>query len=913
MADCDNIIFYSPNDKFGGNKKINICNTEIEIKVPNVLREPTDQVSIQKGYILDPVRLGNSQYITRCDSDQFAEDINGNTIPNGIIYVNEFQYEDKFYIDQVTSISEEVLNYIASTNLLDIIQNLINKSISNNRDASQKFENNTDLLIFKAKDLVDLTGMTYVDANRFIESISTIISKLNQQAVLTADSMLRCYYLNKEQEAWCPGVIVSELSDAEKEEAERLLGQYSISNGAQKRVIIPSGTYKSYSSQDEANQMAKNSALSQLVCLFENDAITIKCTDLRTSEGGTPLYTEEVATYTDEEWNAWIIQTGNQGNTINRPIGTITIGAGQFTGTESKDTLNTLARELAISLLNCIYLSDPVVAECEDPQARSIGISPSEEPPKYTTPPNRGQNVSAKAGYIVSQISTQDATKQAQTLVESLLECCFVNPAITQSCQVYEEVDSAGNPTGVRVPASYIYDAENNEKLTTRVTVPEGMFTSCLSQEDATEQAELYIASQLLDCYYCNEIVLPECVPAWVRTSVTQGVTVTKSFTDIFGKVYRAGSIYKLGLPLDFKNIFNPYTGLKENTSEWSVDATGGYPADTLCVRLSEVPYIGPIIDNIVPTPQTSQESCAYENDPVIAGCQLDDPWVNDPEKVGKYIFISKFPNEEDICLSKTLSYPAPGSYIEIPKGTFKVSEYDIPRTEVNGVMYPILPGEDGYTYGMNYELVKQYANDQAIAMAESMLNCLFANPETKAACNYPEEILELCSDQWQFRSPGFILAPDRPLHSSSHTIDKPVIIPEGTFTSYTSMQDVFDQTYTFAISLLICLYGNLEQTCDCEELGQDYKVNHVVTIPANTFVGTDPKSLDRQAKELACSLVFCTAGIIGPPGPKGERGERGERGPIGPEGPEGKQGGQGPAGSVTVGCSSAQCHGIYV
>jgi hypothetical protein len=44
MDDCDNLIFYSPKNKIGGYEKNAKCN-EVEVKVPNELREPTDVIT----------------------------------------------------------------------------------------------------------------------------------------------------------------------------------------------------------------------------------------------------------------------------------------------------------------------------------------------------------------------------------------------------------------------------------------------------------------------------------------------------------------------------------------------------------------------------------------------------------------------------------------------------------------------------------------------------------------------------------------------------------------------------------------------------------------------------------------------------------------------------------------------------
>jgi hypothetical protein len=44
----------------------------------------------------------------------------------------------------------------------------------------------------------------------------------------------------------------------------------------------------------------------------------------------------------------------------------------------------------AYSLLNCVYLNEEKVAECEDKNARAIHVSPSSTIPVYSNAPDPG-------------------------------------------------------------------------------------------------------------------------------------------------------------------------------------------------------------------------------------------------------------------------------------------------------------------------------------------------------------------------------------------------------------------------------------------------------------------------------------------------------------------------------------------
>ena len=89
------------------------------------------------------------------------------------------------------------------------------------------------------------------------------------------------------------------------------------------------------------------------------------------------------------------------------------------------------------------------------------------------------------------------------------------------------------------------------------------------------------------------------------------------------------------------------------------------------------------------------------------------------------------------------------------------------------------------------------------------MLECIFANPDTYVTCDGEESIIP-CDVQWDIISNSGLVT-DRPLHVSSNTKNNPIFIPHGTFTSYISIDDVYQQTLAFGLSLVNCIYGNLE------------------------------------------------------------------------------------------------------
>lgn len=913
MADCENIKFYSPKDTYGGEVPEERCYAT-EYAVPEELREPTDIIELEPQYVPDPIIIGNDQLQKSCPEGTYSD-------KNSLIIIPKNKFTEELLIQNVYDIPEEVIIYIAKNKLEEKLGDYLNNALL--------LQLNEAML----SSFILFSKFTRETALQVIDLVKQYKDNLNKAAELEALVELDCYITNDYTEAICPGIIIrgtlqEDKTDADREEAKTNLSNYSQKDGAISRAIVSVGTFKqSYEDgqttsiqqiKDTLNIMAQQEALAQLNCLYENDPTTVTCLDegrpgrpreweLKENQ---PL--EEVKTFTDGEWRDWLINTGNQLNNVERPIGRATVGKGMFTSSESKDEANAQAKEYAYTLLNCIYLNEYQQAECDDPNARFLDVSPRTTPQYKAKAPLKGQIVYVLDGFYVSEINTKYANEEALELAKSLLECCFVNKPIEEVCEEYIELDGSGNETGVRIPASYISDPSQS----IAVYVPEGMFTSCNSQEEADYEARQYADSLLEECYYCNQTVLPSCVPPWVLTAVQTGVFVETAFTDELNNISYSpdgeNNLYKLPLPLDYKNIYNPITGKKEDVSRWSVDATTGYPDHSVCVRRQEVIYLDDLVTSITPTLEVEKEVCTYENDPVVAGCRLRDPYDYLGDSY-KHIFISKFPPyEEDKpethewCITDHLSNPQTDGYIEIPAGTFRASEYDLPRsehkeTDENGKVisswYPILPGEPGYEYGMNIDLVKDYVNQQAIDMAESMLECVFSNPLTIATCTAIEES-ELCTDMWRFKDPTFKPVPNRSLHEASNTEDNPIIIPADTFTSYVSQREVREQTKAFAQSLLQCFYGNKEQKCDCVELGKPHTTNSVIKIPENTFMGPDPKALDQQAKDLACSLVPCFKLQQGPPGPQGPPGAPGAAGAPGKDGSPG-------------GCAGT-CHGIY-
>lgn len=515
MADCNKeVTFYSPKDQFGGIKPILVCGPQDQDKVPEELREPTDNYQVQINLEPGPIVVVNKMQEVTCAPGMIGA-------PNAShIIIPQGQFQDLVYFSAVETIKEDVLTYIAKN----------------------KLENTISLLVlndaYSAKELAKLTGMEFTSAQALMQIIRNKQDELNRQALALANSQLDCYYLNDPTRAICPGVITYPIDESDPEvvrkvqEAEANLYQYATIGNAVTEVIIPYGTVKSYISQEAANEIAAQQALSALVCFFGNDPIDVTCVDddrpnspyrdgieKGVDAEGNILHPDPVPTPTDAEWNAWLNEHGFTPDDLSKPIGSAHVKENEFISYVSKEEANKQAKTYAWSLLYCYYINDPVDAECEDPAARANGALHS-APIVLAEPPNKkGQKVHIDAGYFTSIYSIKDATEQAQRLADSLLECCYVNNPVVLECEPYEVKDAYGNVIGILEP-SHI-------EGTWRVEVPEGMFSACGDggQELVDAQARAY-AESLLRCCYCNLPVLPTCVPDWVLKAVTDGIVV---------------------------------------------------------------------------------------------------------------------------------------------------------------------------------------------------------------------------------------------------------------------------------------------------------------------------------------------------------------------------------------------------
>lgn len=879
--ECESVTFFAPADTFGGPKPVPSC-LPAGVRVPDELREPTGDLNARpEDRIPNLITIINDAQLAKCAEGSYGESV----------VTKAGTLRETLSLTKFESITADVLNYIADNNLTEFIE-----------DAATRRD-------LDAQEIARVTKMRLSSAYELVIAITAIQERLDATAYAAAVAQLSCYWLNTQQSAQC------EYDDMARPD-EHPDAVFS--------VTIPAGQIQSYISQADADAKAKNLAESSLNCFWISDAFTAKCEERpdRPEENMEPVPNDRVSVYGE----------------LPLRIGTVAIPPGLFVSYLDKNDANNQAQSYAYSQLVCFYVNDLQSVQCADPNARPYGEDPytsvQEEVNIHTKTP--GQFASIPKGFFTSEISTEEANQFAIEFANSLLECCFINQELHVECPAVPVVDENGTPVRDSEGNPIYIHASQTQSPIWSYTIKAGEFKSCESQKQVDDLAKAAIEN-ILECYYCNQIVLPSCVPSWVLTAVTTGIVLDKPIHRTDGTVAMpAGTLYKLDLPLNVINpinpatgepdaFFNPITGLPEDLSTWSIDATKGINSDAICyTSYQQAQQIAnnAAIDRI--DRATGQgEDCTYLNDPVIAACAAYDPY--DPTNPSlehwgytpsgeKYKFYSRFTPAE--CIDPTISFPTIGDYIEIPGGTIAVSVLDTPGVRLEGDPYY----DSNVDPDRNIALAKDYANKLAFNMAIAMLYCVYANPLTLGICEEPnsrDTNPDLCYEQYYSTVTGqyeytldsngdliklsqWIIGKYKTpvgLMSTSNTRGNPIRVEKGTFVSMISLEDVYDKTRTFIDSLILCLYCNQVATASCYDTSMQ---QNQATVPECTITASSLAEANRIAQALAQSMLVCidlstTTGPAGPAGPPG---------PAGPAGPAGPSGSSAPC--------DAGCNGVY-
>lgn len=722
--DCEKITFYAPSDRRGGVKPIPSCEPGQLIVPEDLPIPPNPETPEPTPRVPRPLEVLSDPYTFICDNklDRNTWDYDPDTnervkIPakylSPIDDVDDPDYIENYYygsgsavvvpegyvtttipFSSVPDIASDVLNYIAVNNLETEIEELLQSGTDD-----------------RANKLVRSYGFTTAQAEELVSLFDTAQRKADESAYTYGESTLVCAWENTAQEASCEDPTAAHYYDHPD---------------AVHHAVILAGTFKSLISQGDADRMAADAAAAMLNCFYVSDAVQVSCEDLG--------YEEPVPNDDDR-------------------IGTVVVPRGTFTSTISVEDATAQARSYAKSLLVCYYINPKIELSCDDENARNVGVTPTPtnkveitltlDSPRVT---GKGQVITIEPGVIRSNISTEAAIQEATLLAESLLECCFVNVAKVVTCPDYEYTYTDEN--GVKQTKAIKASKEKSPQYS--MSIAAGVFSSCVSQEEADREAETFIQSAL-SCYYCNDVVLPTCVPEYVLDEVKAAID---------------RGDYSL-LPLDPNNY--------DDVSQWSEDATVGAPPNYVCgFEYEQAQQIAETTARTIIHDLRSTESskCRYTNDLLYAGCYFSDPFGNDSNVGGtKAVYykayapgLGKIPYfvykaNVDRRLNKNVSTPTLGTYVAIPAGTISITINDVPASfkapdviETNPFDQLDPDNEDNATTEESLSMpgvdvndegeieseamrVKAYANELALKMAMGMVQCLYANPEMTITC----------------------------------------------------------------------------------------------------------------------------------------------------------------------------------
>lgn len=860
---CEKVVFYSENKPVGNPIPPPPCGEEPQ-KLPKELVEPTGELETYTPAPLPrPITLYSLPITARCEIDVIdTTSYPGKAFPSeGVpVYLAAGDRYDVISIQSVAGIDQSILTHIAKNKLEDEIE------------AELKSRTLT------AQSLAKLTGLPPSKAATFMQLANAIHARLDSTAKAIAISLLECIWWNDAQTATC----------------EKDMGMVGVATSSEHPsavavAVVPDRMVSSDVGKGVADSIAHGQAVSALECFYISDPVEVDCV----TRPDRP-----------EEFTEWVV-TDPEGVEPRR-VGYYALPEGHVVSYVSKDEANSVALQMALAELNCFYINKHIDMQCEDPDARNLNVDPEwpgSEPvgvylgtttsefesgynwavgPDVRIP---AQRVIVPERYIISTISTTDANNQAVQLAESLLACCYINDRIFIECP--EEANKDYSPT-------WSYE------------VPRGTFVSCKSKKDANDQAWAS-AEGIVDCIYCNDVVLPQCVPNWVIDAVTTGIMLDKDI-EMRGTVYPAGSVFKLPLPLNVEGLVNPYTGELVNVADWSMDATIGVAKDTVCsTSKREVDEIVELLPAVVTEPKTGVPACRFKSTRLLAGCSFIDPYNPKDQAGGSWhgstsstssastlyepAPITYYGTDADgkryraykakptRSLSSKLSQPTPGDYIDFPEGLFVATAADVPeyKDRVNDM-----------TLDEAEQVVKNYLDALVLELAKSVIDCRYANPRTVVDCTYTnktpsysgrrrsgdiigdgytgyDDPVARAANGWRFgwNKPSAGLAPGS-THPSTRA-GKLTIIEAGTLQS-SRYQEVLKQTKALAESLLYCKYVNDPRSCSTgctgDRWGQGANLVSAVGDSKVVAAGTIIADSVAEANAIAEKMIECAPAV---------------------------------------------------
>ena len=742
--------------------------------VPDELRElpSTPPEPVEPDYTPQPITIYNHTITVFCTEPYTTGDP---------VTTPEATFTTKLYFSTILSLTDNVLQHIAKQHLEPEIERRLHTGTLTPRD------------------LRKMTGMKLVQAKDFLMTARPIQEQQDTYAREAALAKLECFYWNTEQTATC-----------DDEEMART-GEHP---DAVYTATIAAHNYSSTLSQEDADTKAMTVAKSMLHCFYLNDEVEADCT----TRPGRPEDEMEPVPNDDEP-----IYPGRS-----LRVGHVMVAARTQMSATSKEDANNKALAVAYGMLNCWYPNLPVHAECDDPTARSYLVNPAISPAKPADIETKtpGQFVDIPFGYFTSELSYDTATQEAEVFAETLIECCYINDPIDLACQDEEVVLDNGE---------IIIAHPDMTRPNSSLHVLAGQYGSCVSKEEANLVAQQSVEG-LLNCEYCNKMILPTCVPNWI----------------IEGVLKPEGAKGHIPLPLN-GTITDGVHSI--NLADLPPEATVGAPEGYFCGAAQQAQDVAVAAGG---AKTQADADCISINDAVFVTCAGVDPFTGEelepnipharthPETQEAYIFFTLYPSQT--CIAAAVSRPSKGDYISVPAGMF--SELGSNR--------------------------KDLANKDAIEFAMSALTCTFTNPPGASGCVYTDYAKDLCDPNWVAGSGK------DPLGLAAFSTQYAQIGPGYVY--YTGIGNdveyatevIKKATMDYLRSLLLCVYTNSYVERKCETVGRrgkgDERECQIITnrgadgiVPANSVYADSYEEAQVVANAMADSMVACDINTICP------------------------------------------------
>lgn len=892
MADdkCEVLKFYAPEDTFGGNKPTVPCDPGT-IRVPDELREPTGEAPPQQPYAFPKATLiWNHAKAYTCKLKYLDDAVNANVYDEVPSVVEDGAMQDKLSV-ATYDLGLDKLDYIARHGLEIIYGEEFHRRWIPEAKVPELDENGTVIAVLQgqsgisAQETADLLHIPISIATTLNADMERTQRALNDYALRQAELGVICYWFNTQQYARCS--ITRAIEGIDPSTGEPVYGSelipledYATSDeypGANPEAYTEANVIKSYEGQEDADRRALELAESALNCLFLSDPQEADCSkDLGYIE---PIPVETVS-YVDG---------------MPPRVGTFAVGKGAYTSTISKEEANNLAKEFALSNLNCYYYNLEVSRRCAHTGARNPGKDPSQS---VATTANWESGIPGQAAYIAQGSiwsdsptdTTEKLTDNAVELAEALVTCCFMSPAVRAVCSDIKDPETGLVVAKPNEQKSFVYS----------VSYAPGTIMSCLEGADRfdpaaanalvekLEQEVQTMAQNALQCTYCNHEVPPSCVPNWVLSALEAGeLTIPINVFDgsLDNAYNQHGKSYQVS-PVD-ETIAGGTLGdtTETNTCElsgalqakdWSDDATVGAAANTYCAeirdeteemrykewlslqQLAEAAASDRVVDRTAP----SGNLCYFGNFTVIGGCESsgsakcdpDDPDCNNEGSKQRQCngCIPLVQGAECGSAQQTnMEYGCTGDGTPFIKAVMR-SDYDF---RSGGATIPANTIRVAASSPEEYESAQQMANKQAVELAQASASCGWCNCRTRAACWFADTHYDKISANSSCSNWTFGISKPIPRdHLAPGATNMEVVIEPCVVTSYKCKMETYEAVRNMALSMLNCFAGNDELSggCNADQVGGSY------LIPKNTVIATSKQEANARARSLLNGVKTC-------------------------------------------------------